>query len=263
MRRICKQELLEMAKVKGGGDWTHSYCKILVESISDLNRIRDYLINDCGVDSECINEILAKSDVGGYPTLSYKECQVPVNTLANISYSYYLIGKWDGYEGAMEIINMIADKVGCEHIIEPHDDYVFYVHTPQDIFNESYQGHQYWNNCDNVFTEIFRHSFGIEEVFLAFLLCDEDLETFYEFVGYGAEPEPSPEPEPEPEPSDLPEDRQVLVGDLYSTVRPIQMMYEMLKADKPIDKAELRKCIAQLDMKCKALSADFENILNM
>jgi len=262
MRRICKQELLEMAKAKGGGDWTEQYNKVLVESISDLNRIRDYLINDCGVDSECINEILAKSDVGGYPTLSYKECQVPVNTLANISYSYYLVYGFQRGE-LKDLYNMIVDAVGCENIHEPYDDYMFYLHTPQDIFNESYSGSQYWNNCDNVFTEIFRHSFGIEEVYLAFLLCDEDLETFYEFVGYGAEPEPSPEPEPEPEPSDLPADRQVLIGDLYGTTNPIGRMYEILKSDEPIDKAELRKCITQLDMRCKALSADFENILNM
>lgn len=238
-----------MAKAKGESKWAEGFVKMMeiyVNEYPDDSVIREGLA-DGGVVADCIDKMLEVSAVGGYPSFDFGKI-VPANIYTNYVYS-----KWLGYNSeATEMYNKLLRKCG-----EPDVDEIgkngegFYTRDNAKVLDGGGDYHSY----NNTFTEIFRHSFGIEEVYLAFLLCDSNLETFYEFVGYGTEPEP--------EPSDLPADRQTLVGDLYSTVRPIQMMHKMLEADKPIDRAELRKYIAQLDMKCKALSADFENILNM
>jgi hypothetical protein len=253
MRRICKQELLEMAKANGKGEWSKKFAETVKMYMYEYPNDSDMRkkLTDGGVKADCIEGLLELSSVGGYATINLHEGELPANIYVNYVYSMWVSGDGDatgmynkllGYCGAP-----FVDKIG-------ENGEGFYTRDNDKVLDG--EGGK-WELYNNTFTEIFRHSFGIEEVYLAFLLCDEDLETFYEFVGYGTEPAPKPEP------SDLPEDRQTLVGDLYAVSKPIDAMYEMLEANKPIDKVALTKCISQLDMKCKMLSADFENILNM
>lgn len=241
-----------MAKTNEKGEWSEKFVKMMGTYVKDYpndSAIRKEL-DAIGVKADCIDGILELSVVGGYATINLPDGELPANIYANYVYSMWISGGGDATEMYNRLLAWCSEplvgKVG-------ENGSGFYTRDNDKVSVGSEEYHLY----NNTFTEIFRHSFGIEEVYLAFLLCGEDLETFYEFVGYGTEPAPKPEP------SDLPEDRQTLVGDLYAVGKPIDAMYEMLEADKPIDKVALKKCLTQLDMKCKMLSADFENILNM